>query len=47
LEQNINQIARSDIKIILGDISAKVCRKAYANPPLAMKAYIMKLTKMK
>jgi len=46
LEQNINQLARSDIKIILGDFNAKVGKKAYTNPPLAMKVYIMKLTTM-
>jgi len=27
-EQNINQIARSDIKIILGDINAKVGKES-------------------
>jgi hypothetical protein len=36
LEQNINQIARSDIKIF-GDL-----KKTYTNPPLAMKVYTMK-----
>jgi len=28
LEQNINQIARSDIKIILGDFNAKVGKES-------------------
>jgi len=44
LEQNINQIARSDIKIVLGD--CKLVKKTYTNPPLAMKVYIIKLTTM-
>jgi len=33
LEKNVNQIARSDIKVILEDFNAK---KAYTNPPLAI-----------
>jgi exonuclease III len=45
LEQNINQVARSDIKIILGDFNADLVKKAYTNPPMAMKVYIMKLTR--
>ena len=48
LEQNINQTARSDIKIILGDFNAKVGKEEiyciYTNPSLAMKVYIMKPT---
>ena len=44
LEQNINQIAKSDIKIILGDFNAKVGKENIHNPPLAMKVYIRKPT---
>jgi len=44
LEQNINEIARSDIKIVLGDF--QLVKKIYTNPPLAMKVYIIKLTTM-
>ena len=45
LEQNINQIANSDSKIILGDFNSKVGKEdTYINPPVAMKVYIMKLT---
>jgi len=46
LVQNINQIAGSDVKIILGDFNAKLVKKAYTNPPLAMDVYIMELTTM-
>jgi len=46
LLQNINQITGSDIKIILGDINAKLVKKAYTSPPLAMKVCIMELTMM-
>ena len=41
LEQKVNQIANSDIKIIRGDFNSKVGKE---NPPLAMKVYIMKPT---
>ena len=34
LEQNINQIARSDIKIILGDFNAKVGKEAIYKPTI-------------
>jgi len=44
LEQNINQIANPDIKIILGDFNVKLVKKTYTNPPMAMKVYIMKPT---
>jgi len=48
LEQNINQIANSDINVILGDFNAKVGKEEiyciYTNPSLAMKVYIMKPT---
>ena len=44
LKQNINQIANSDIEVILGDFNAKLIKKTYTNPPLAMKIYIMKPT---
>ena len=44
-EQNVNQIANSYIKIILGDFNAKVGKEdIYTNLPLAMKVYIMKPT---
>ena len=46
MEQNINQIATSDIKIILGDFNAKVDKESIHKPPKAMKNYIMKLTTM-
>jgi len=46
LEQNMNQIAGSDIKIILWNFNAKVGKKAYTNQPMVMKVYIMKLTTM-
>ena len=46
MEKNIKQIARSDIKIILGDFNAELVKKAYTNPPFAMKIYVMKLTTM-
>jgi len=42
LEQNINRMANSDIKIIFGDFNAEVATKTYTNPPLAVKVYIMK-----
>jgi len=32
LEQNINQIARSDVKTILGDINAKVGKESIYKP---------------
>jgi len=32
LEQNINQIARSDIKIILGDFNEKVGKESIYKP---------------
>jgi hypothetical protein len=45
LEQNINQIASLDIKIILGDFKMQnLVKKAYTNPQLVMKLYIMKPT---
>jgi len=44
LEQNIKQIANSDIKIILGDFNAKVGKDNIHNPPLTMKVYIRKPT---
>ena len=45
LQQNINQIANSDIKIILGDFNAKVGKEdIYTNPPLATNVYKMKPT---
>jgi len=34
LEQNVNQIARSDIKIILGDFNAKVGKEAIYKPTI-------------
>ena len=34
LEQNINQIARSDIKIILGDFNAKVDKESKYKPTI-------------
>jgi hypothetical protein len=34
LEQNINQIARSDIKITLGDFSAKVGKENIYKPTI-------------
>jgi len=34
LEQNINQIARSDIKIILGDFNAKAGRESMYKPTI-------------
>jgi len=34
LEQNINQIARSDIKIILGDFNAKVGKESIYKPTI-------------
>jgi len=34
LEQNINQIARSDIKIILGDFNAKVGKESSYTPTI-------------
>ena len=40
LEQIINQIANSDIKIIPRDFNAKVGKTTYINPPMAMKVYI-------
>jgi len=46
LEQNINQIASSDIKIMLGDSNAKIGKENIYNPPLAMKVYIRKPTTM-
>ena len=43
LEQNINQIANSDIRIILGEIlMLKLVKKARTNPPVTMKIYIQK-----
>ena len=33
-EQNINQIAKSDIKIILGDFIAKVCKESIYKPTI-------------
>jgi exonuclease III len=45
LQQNINLIANSNIKIILGDFNAKVSKEdIYTNPPLATNVYIMKPT---
>ena len=44
LDQNINQTARSDIKIIHGDFNAKLVQKTYTNPLLSMEVYIMKPT---
>ena len=45
LEQNVNQIAISYIKITHGDFNAKVGKEdIYTNLPLAMKVYIMKPT---
>ena len=44
LEQNKNQIANSDIKIILVDFNAKVGKEDIYKPPLEMKVYIMKPT---
>jgi exonuclease III len=34
LEQNINQIARSNTKIILGDLNAKVCKESIYKPTI-------------
>jgi exonuclease III len=44
LEQNINEIANSDSKIILGDFNAKVSKEDIYKPPEAMKIYIIKPT---
>ena len=46
LQQNINQIANSDIETMLGDFKAKVGKENIHNPPLAMKVYIRKPTTM-
>jgi len=43
LEQNINQIAQT-LKQSLEISMQKLVKKAYTNPPLAMKVYTMKLT---
>ena len=41
LEKNTNQIAKSDIKIILGDINARVNKEIiYIKSPKVMKVYI-------
>ena len=40
LEWNINQIANSDLDILMQKLVQKTC----TNPPLAMKVYIMKPT---
>ena len=41
LEQNLNQIANLDIKIILGDINARVNKEIiYIKSPKVMKVYI-------
>jgi len=40
LQQNINQIANSDLEILM----QKLVQKTYINPPVAMKVYIMKPT---
>jgi hypothetical protein len=40
----MNQLAGSDIKIIFEILMQKLVKKAYTNPPLAMKVYVMKLT---
>ena len=34
LEENVNQIARSDINIILGDFNAKVCKESVYKPTI-------------
>jgi hypothetical protein len=38
LEQNINQIARSDIKIILGDFNAEVGKESIYKPTIGNKS---------
>ena len=43
-EQNIIQIANSDIKIILGDLNQKLVKKTFTNPLLEMKVDVMKPT---
>jgi len=47
LEQNINQIARSDIKIILGDISAKVGKESIYKPTIGNGSLHNETKKMK
>ena len=42
--QNVNQIANSDIKIILGDLNQKLVKKTFTNPLLEMKVDVMKPT---
>ena len=46
LEQNINQIARSDIKIILGDFNAKVGKESLYKPTIGNESLLIKLTTM-
>jgi len=39
LEQNINQLARSDIKIILGDFNAKVGKESIYRPTIGKESF--------
>ena len=42
--QNINEIANSDIKILLGDLNQMLVKKIFTNPLLEMKFDVMKPT---